>query len=73
MGLFDKFKKSKNISDTISEDFPFDVPPNTATIVCCHVINREEPVLYASRDADDGMWQFFVEGHMKPPMPNWYP
>ena len=28
------------------------------SLVCCHVINRAEPILYASHDLNDGMWQF---------------
>ena len=39
-------------------DFPFYDAPNTATIVCYHVMNKESPILYVSHDADDGMWQF---------------
>lgn len=58
MGLFDRFKKGKDKPETANRDFPFDVPPNTAALVCCHVINRKEPILYASHDLDDGMWQF---------------
>ena len=38
--------------------FPFEDAPNMATITCCHVIDREKPILYVSHDADDGMWQF---------------
>lgn len=38
--------------------FPFSDEPNTATIVCCHVLEKNEPILFASHDEDDGMWQF---------------
>ena len=38
--------------------FPFYDAPNTATITCCHILENGEPVLYASHDEDDGMWQF---------------
>ena len=38
--------------------FPFSEAPNTATIICCHVMDGEESILYASHDEDDGMWQF---------------
>ena len=38
--------------------FPFDDAPNTATIVCRHIFNGENPILYVSHDEDDGMWQF---------------
>lgn len=39
-------------------EFPFYDSPDTAAVVCCHVLNEEAPVLYVSHDADDGMWQF---------------
>lgn len=39
-------------------EFPFYDAPNTATIICCHIINGEEPILFVSHDEDDGMWQF---------------
>lgn len=44
--------------------FPFYDSPDTATIVCCHVVNRERPILFVSHDEDDGMWQFLCgESH----------
>ncbi len=39
-------------------EFPFYDAPNTATIICCHVMNGESPILFVSHDEDDGMWQF---------------
>lgn len=39
-------------------EFPFSDAPNTATIVCSHIMEEHEPVLYVSHDEDDGMWQF---------------
>jgi hypothetical protein len=39
-------------------DFPFYDAPNTATIVCCHVLDKDKPILYVSHDEEDGMWQF---------------
>lgn len=39
-------------------NFPFYDAPNTATIVCCHVLDKEKPILYASHDEEDGIWQF---------------
>lgn len=39
-------------------EFPFYDAPNTATIICRHIINGEEPILFVSHDEDDGMWQF---------------
>ena len=38
--------------------FPFYDSPNTATICCCHVMNEEASILFASHDEDDGAWQF---------------
>ncbi len=38
--------------------FPFYDAPNTATIICDHALNGEEPILFVSHDEDDGMWQF---------------
>lgn len=45
--------------------FPFHDAPNTATLVCCHVMNRERPILFASHDEEDGMWQFLCGGSHK--------
>ena len=42
--------------------FPFEDAPNTACIVCRHILRGERPVLYASHDAEDGMWQFMCGG-----------
>ena len=39
-------------------DFPFYDAPNTAAIICCHIIYDGKHVLYVSHDEDDGMWQF---------------
>lgn len=38
--------------------FPFYDEPNTATIICCHILESKAPILYVSHDEDDGMWQF---------------
>lgn len=38
--------------------FPFQDAPNTAVIVCSHIIDRHAPILYVYHDEDDGMWQF---------------
>ena len=57
MGLFEKLKKNKN-AKIVDQKFPFYDEPNTAAIVCSHVINREELILFVSHDEDDGMWQF---------------
>ena len=34
-------------------DFPFYDAPNTATIICCHIIDDGKPILYVSHDEDD--------------------
>ena len=34
--------------------FPFSDEPNTATIVCCHVLEKNEPILFASHDEEIG-------------------
>lgn len=39
-------------------EFPFYDAPDTVTIICCHIIDDDEPILYVSHDEDDGMWQF---------------
>lgn len=39
-------------------EFPFYDAPNTAAIICCHIIESKSPILYVSHDEDDGMWQF---------------
>ena len=31
-------------------DFPFYDAPNTATIICCHIIDDGKPILYVSHD-----------------------
>ena len=38
--------------------FPFDENPNVMVITCRHALDENEPILYASRDSEDGMWQF---------------
>lgn len=42
-------------------DFPFYDAPNTATIVCCHVMNKEAPILYVSHDEDDELFSMTVD------------
>lgn len=37
--------------------FPFDDAPNMATIICCHIMSGEDPILFVAHD-NDGMWQF---------------
>ncbi len=39
-------------------EFPFYDAPDTAAIICCHIMENELPILYVSHDEEDGMWQF---------------
>ena len=57
MGLFRR-KKDKKV---VNIDFPFLDAPNTACIMCRHVMDKEKAITYISHDADDGMWQFLCE------------
>ena len=38
--------------------FPFNDEPNTAAIICNHILEQGADILYVSHDEDDGMWQF---------------
>ena len=40
-------------------EFPFDDAPNTMAIICSHVFEQGDNILYVSHDEDDGMWQFW--------------
>lgn len=46
----------------LSNKFPFMDKPNTATFVCCHVLNKERPILRVTHD-EDGYWQFLCGGN----------
>ncbi|SRR5258708_3914497 len=39
----------------------FDNPKNTAVIADAYFIERKEPCVYVTHDADDGGWQFLTE------------
>lgn len=39
-------------------EFPFYDAPDTAAVICSHIMEKESPILYVSHDEDDGMWQF---------------
>jgi hypothetical protein len=41
-----------------TDPWPFDQPQNCATFVTREVMDREEPILLVSHDADDHGWQF---------------
>jgi hypothetical protein len=45
-------------TSAISAIWPFDQPQNCAAITMRQVIDREEPILLISHDADDHGWQF---------------
>ena len=44
----------------MSTDWPFPDPPNVSTLISRYVLEGE-PIIYAYRDWDDGMWQFFPD------------
>lgn len=39
-------------------NYPFMDKPNTACIICRHVLEEHKKITYISHDVDDGMWQF---------------
>jgi hypothetical protein len=41
-----------------NDNWPFDDPPDVATISLRDIMERKRPILFVSHDADDGMWQF---------------
>lgn len=41
--------------------FPFEDAPNTATLICCHILDQNASILYVFHDEDDGMWQFLCD------------
>ena len=43
-------------------EFLFYASPDTATIICCHILECQAPILCVSHDEDDGMWQFLCGG-----------
>jgi len=45
-----------------SDNYKFTEEKNTMCIVCCHIFNKNGPILYVTHDEDDGMWQFLC-GH----------
>ena len=45
--------------------FAFKNAPNTACIVCQHVLDGKNPITFISHDEEDGMWQFLCsEDHI---------
>ncbi|RYF52123.1 MAG: hypothetical protein EOO27_28910 [Comamonadaceae bacterium] len=45
---------------TEPETWPFDSPPNVACFTVRSIVDGMRPVLMASRDTDDGAWQFLT-------------
>ena len=43
-------------------DWPFSDPKNVATITLRQILEDGRPILYVSRDAEDGCWQFMDGG-----------
>ena len=50
------------MDETDKKGFPFADAPDTAAIVCRHVLEEGAPVTYVSHDEDDGMWQVLCGG-----------
>jgi hypothetical protein len=42
--------------------WPFDDPPNVATITVRQIVENGDPILLVVRDAEDGGWQFLTGG-----------
>jgi hypothetical protein len=42
--------------------WPFEDPPNVATITVRQVVHGGEPILLVARDKEDGGWQFLTGG-----------
>jgi hypothetical protein len=42
----------------MSTEWPFDDPPDVATISLRDIMESRQPILLVSHDAEDGMWQF---------------
>ena len=44
--------------------WPFDDPPNVATITVRQIVEGSAPILLVARDAEDGGWQFLTGGRV---------
>jgi hypothetical protein len=42
----------------LPNDWPFEDPPNVATLTLRRIMQGHAPIRYVRHDADDGMWQF---------------
>ena len=45
-----------NLEGALHMDFPFYDAPNTATIICCHIIDDGKPILYVSQQTKQGWY-----------------
>jgi hypothetical protein len=43
-------------------DWPFEDPPNVATITVKQIMDGRAPILLVCRDEEDGSWQFLTGG-----------
>ena len=39
-------------------NFPFNEQENVISFTCCHILDNNADICYASHDEDDGTWQF---------------
>jgi hypothetical protein len=44
------------------DDWPFDQPRNVAVMTTRQVLEQKQPIVFVSRDLDDGAWQFHSAG-----------
>jgi hypothetical protein len=47
-------------------DWPFEDPPNVATITVRQIIDGRAPILLVSHGEEDGTWQFLTGGPVEP-------
>ncbi|MGD1944362.1 MAG: hypothetical protein ACFB0G_23950 [Leptolyngbyaceae cyanobacterium] len=48
----------------MENDWPFDSPENCAVITLAQIMEGSTPILYVTRDEDDGGWQFLDGGNV---------
>ncbi len=46
-----------------TDDWPFDQPRNSATVIMRQILEGLEPILLVVHDADDAGWQFIGVSH----------
>ena len=49
----------------MSDEWPFDQPPNCAVITLPQIVHKTEPILYVAHGADDHGWQFLGSGDVR--------